>query len=246
MAVFRFKQFQIHQERSAFKVGTDSILLGAWANIDHASNALDIGTGTGILALMIAQRSNALNLRITGIEIDEASAQEANQNVKNSPWADRMSVVKGSLLDFRPDEPGVFDMVVTNPPYFTTSTLSSDPRIARARNAIHLPYEDLARHVSRLLKNDGSFNLILPTQEAQDFVRIAGKFQLNLKRRCRIFTTTAEDCEIRHLIELQKTVARAAALHPEESRLIIETDKRHHYTDEFKKLTGEFYQEFKY
>jgi tRNA1Val (adenine37-N6)-methyltransferase len=246
MAPFRFKQFQIDQERSAFKVGTDSILLGSWSGIEHASNALDIGTGTGILALMIAQRTIPWKTRITAIEIDEASAQEADQNVKNSPWADRISVLHGSIHDFRIEQPGEWDSIVSNPPYFTTTTMSSDPRIARARHATHLPFEDLAQHASRLLRMDGLFSLILPTVEAVDFVRIAHHHQLRLNRRCRVHATTSDTAEIRHLIELRKCDPDAASFLPEESRLTIETGKRHQYTDEFKQLTGEFYNEFKY
>ncbi len=243
MSVFRFKQFSIRQEQSAFKVGTDSILLGAWANPALARQALDIGTGTGILALMLAQKTALNKTSITAIDRDEESALEASGNAQVSPWSDRITVLHRSLLEFIPGNESGFDYIISNPPYFTTTTLSEDARTANARNAQSLPFADLATGVSDLLQDQGRFCMVLPVRESMDFVEIAGKKGLKLARRCKVHSSPVERREVRHLLEFVKQEDAGDAI--EETPLTIETGIRHHYTDEFKRLTGDFYFEFK-
>lgn len=243
MNVFRFKQFSIRQDQSAFKVGTDSILLGAWANSTRVRQALDIGTGTGILALMVAQKTEDRKTKIFGIDRDEPSTLEAAANAKDSPWADRITVLHRSLLEFISGNESGFDFIISNPPYFTTTTVSEDTRTANARNAKSLPFADLANGVSALLQEHGRFALVLPVQEALDFVEMARTKGLHLIRRCKAFSSSTEIREVRHLLEFEKR--EDAGFSTEETSLTIETGTRHHYTDEFKRLTGEFYFEFK-
>ena len=243
MGIFRFKQFRIRQEKSAFKVGTDSILLGAWANPTSAQQALDIGTGTGILALMLAQKTVDRKTMITGIDRDEESALEAAGNAKDSPWSDCITILHRSFLEFITGNESRFDFIISNPPYFTTTTLSEDARTANARNTQSLLFSDLANGVSILLKDQGRFCTVLPVQEALDFIKIAQKKGLQLIRRCKVHSMPTETREVRHLLEFEKGDETGIAM--EETSLTIETGTRHHYTDEFKRLTGEFYLEFK-
>ncbi|MDD2381516.1 MAG: methyltransferase, partial [Mariniphaga sp.] len=137
---FQFKHFSIIQENAAFKVGTDAVLLGSWVNISTAKTILDIGTGTGIIALMMAQRSTA---RITGIEIEKNAAEEATGNVKNSPWNQRVNILNTSFQDFVKAHTGVFDLIVSNPPFFTNSQKSKCNLLALARHNDLLPHARL-------------------------------------------------------------------------------------------------------
>jgi tRNA1Val (adenine37-N6)-methyltransferase len=273
MNAFQFRQFIIQQEECAFKVGTDSILLGAWAEPPTQGHILDIGTGSGILALMMAQKTAAqmsaitststsnsasthgpnhspppiLPAQITAIDRDEGSVCQAIGNAKNSPWGNRIEILLQSLQDFASQRENQFDFIISNPPYFNTQTWSTDPKVAQARNTIHLKFEELSAGVTHLLKKNGTFSLILPTAEAIEFSKIAGQSGLTLRKRCRVFPTIESTSEKRHLMLFEKTGnSPIAPLKPvEESTMAIETDQRHHYTEEFKNLTREFYLEFK-
>src|SRR5574344_2567439 len=126
---FRFKQFSVFQERCAMKVGTDGVLLGAWAKVDAANRILDIGTGTGLVALMLAQRSTAM---ITAVEIDEEAAIQAEENFCQSPWANRFEVVNSDITSYETD--ALFDVIVSNPPYFVDSLQCPDGQRSLARH----------------------------------------------------------------------------------------------------------------
>ncbi len=134
---FAFKHFTLHQEHSAFRVTTDSVLLGAWADVEEAGNILDIGTGTGLLALMAAQRSGA---RIVAIEPDRNSFMQAGLNVTASPWHERITVLNTSIQDYRPSGNLLFDAIITNPPYFVDSLLNPNEAMARARHTVSMDY----------------------------------------------------------------------------------------------------------
>jgi tRNA1Val (adenine37-N6)-methyltransferase len=143
---FHFKQFSIRQDRSAFKVGTDGVLLGAWTDVAGVETVLDVGTGTGLLALMLAQRSAA---RITAIEIDGPSSDQARENTAASPWHNRISIMNTSLQDFRPE--GRFDLVISNPPFFQDSLRPPDNDRAISRHDALLTLKELATTVPRLM-----------------------------------------------------------------------------------------------
>lgn len=164
---FRFKQFQIHHDRCAMKVGTDGVLLGATANTDSPKRILDIGTGTGLVALMLAQRFP--EARIAAVEIDESAFLQAKENVAQCPWADRIEVVHTAFQDFANASEEKFDLIVSNPPYFPNHLLSTDSQRNLALHQERLDFGDLAAGVSRLLANDGLFWVIFPPKQMECF-----------------------------------------------------------------------------
>lgn len=181
---FTFKQFTIKQDRCAMKVGTDGVLLGAWADGGH--NILDIGTGTALIALMMAQRFKEAH--ITAIEIDGEASRQARENVEASPFANRVEVLHTALQDFVPG--CQYDCIVTNPPYFTDSLKNPDSQRAAARHTDALPYRDLFGCIANLLAPDGTFSAIIPTDCLDRFTAEAYLSGLSPIRRCAIKTTT--------------------------------------------------------
>ncbi len=159
MSAFHFKQFDV-QHSKGFKVGTDGVLLGAWAQPGDAKRILDIGTGTGLLALMCAQKNP--EAFIDAIDIDRDSCEEAKKNFEHSPWANKMSVQFTNLVKFSHAHPSEYDFIICNPPYFSDSTPSPNTSKAVARHGIHFSLQDLAESVVELLTSDGKFALILP------------------------------------------------------------------------------------
>ena len=176
MGGFRFKQFAVEQDDVAMKVGTDGVLLGAWANCEGAKRILDIGTGTGVIALQMAQRN--AEAQIHAVEIDEAAAKRARANFDNSPWAERLNVEQTAVQEFSPAEK--FDLIVSNPPYFVDSLLPPDTKRSTARHTHDLTFEELDNAVARLLAGDGKFALILPVTEFEKYLTFT---QLHLAHR---------------------------------------------------------------
>ena len=231
---FRFKQFAISQERAAMKVGTDGVLLGAWVRVDDSDRRiLDVGTGTGVIALMMAQRT--VNARITGVEIDPPSADEARGNAAASPWSDRVEVVCCDVAGYSPDER--FDLIVSNPPYFSESLLPPDPGRAAARHTDTLSFDALADSVRRLLADDGRFALILPTAEAVRFRMTAVGRGLYPHRMTEVWSTPRSGA-IRLLAEYS---LRPSAEPPAAGRVVIDDGG---FTDEYRRLTKDFYLKF--
>ena len=197
---FQFKQFTVHQERCGMKVGTDGTLLGAWAHAPISSaRILDIGTGTGLIALMMAQRFP--NASVLGVDIDEDAVSQAQENVAASPFATRIKICHENILDF--DDSEGFDAIVSNPPYFVDSLTCPDKQRTKARHTVNLTYEGLMRSAYRLLKPNGLFSLVIPTEcrssiEAE--ARLVGFF---LTRVCMIRTTPKKSSK-RQLIEFSK------------------------------------------
>lgn len=233
---FRFKQFTVRQELAAFGVTTDSVLLGAWARIESAGTILDIGTGTGLLALMAAQRSDA---RIVAVEPDRNSFIQAGINFAASPWHERMTLIHTSVQDFRPEAGMVFDAIITNPPYFVDSLLNPDQGRARARHTVSLSHVDLAGSVVRLLAPAGSLHLVLPVNEAQKFKEEAVIHGLHCARRLLVRPTPSSP-PARALM----TLTRQAVPVYGENELVIEKGGRHIYSDEYVSLTKDFYLKF--
>lgn len=161
---FSFQQFTVHQDRCAMKVGTDGVLLGAWAS--GGRRMLDIGTGTGLVALMMAQRFS--EDRITAVEIDHDACRQAMENVQESPFADRVEVRCTSVQDFHPVEK--YDVIVSNPPFYDNSLRCPDGSRSKARHTETLTYRDLFLAVDRLLESDGTFSAVIPTEYLSAFV----------------------------------------------------------------------------
>jgi tRNA1Val (adenine37-N6)-methyltransferase len=232
---FAFKQFIIHQDKCAMKVGTDAVLLGAWAKTYGVRRALDIGTGTGVIALMLAQKCGAT---IDAIEIDEQTAEEAKENVKKSPWADRVHVQHISVQDFEKMHDEKYDLIVSNPPYFSDAQPTTEESRTKARHTILLPFGDLIHAANKLLSKEGKFYVILPTKEGEQFREMAEAKGLHLRRITRV-KTTPEKTEKRLLMQFGFTAKPQVS----ESILIIEKDNLNaqHYTDEYKELTKEYY-----
>jgi tRNA1Val (adenine37-N6)-methyltransferase len=231
---FNFKQFTIYHDKCAFKVGTDGVLLGAYANISSAEKILDIGTGTGLIALMLAQRSNAM---ITAIEPDSESFVQACSNIEGCKWNDRIKAENVLLQNFFPGNQK-FDLIVTNPPYFTNSLKNPDPGKAAARHNFQLGNEDLLQGVSRLLSEDGKFQIILPYPEANVFIAEAQAYGFYCNDILKIKPIPSG--EIRRMI-MTFTRRRQKLT---EKFLTIEHGKRHEFTEEYINLTKEFYLKF--
>lgn len=176
---FQFKQFRIDQHHAAMKVNTDGVLIGAWAGIENVNTALDIGTGTGLISLMIAQRSYAA---ITGIEIENKAAEEALQNVQQSKWSNRISIFPVSFQQFVATTELRFDLIVSNPPFFSNSAKNTNPDLSVARHNDLLPFVDIISGACKLLTNLGRLSLILPASEASGFIVLAQKQALYLNR----------------------------------------------------------------
>lgn len=173
---FKFKNFSVAQDRTTHKVGTDSVLLGAWVNIRQNDKfVLDIGTGSGVIALMLAQRTNQ-EAKIDAVDIEANDVEQATENAWTSPWPDKIAVYLAPVQQFEPQRH--YDLIVTNPPYFVNSLLPPDKKRSRARHTNTLPFEDLLKSISRLLDNRGRAAVILPPAEGSRFLKLAQTFKL--------------------------------------------------------------------
>lgn len=231
---FRFRQFIIHQEGAAFKVTTDSVLLGSWADIGTAGTILDIGTGTGLLALMTAQRSGAV---ITAIEPDEKSFRQAGENISLSEWKERITLINTRLQEFTSSCNGRFDAIISNPPYFTASLLNPDRRKALARHNMALPMEDLVKCSEKLLAENGMLHVVIPASDSEGFTGTASDNGLYCCKMLRILPLPDREPK-RVLLSLGREKLTTVV-----SSLVIETGARHRYSDEYLALTGDFYLE---
>lgn len=226
---FQFKQFTVWHNQSAMKVGTDGVLLGAWTCVSSSKQILDIGTGTGLVALMLAQRCNA---QITALEIDKSAARQAVSNVNLSPWKDRISVINQDFILYNPNKR--FDTIVSNPPYFVDSLQCPNQQRNQARHTADLTYDTLLEGVSRLLSCDGTFTIIMP-YDVNDLIQsIAQKHRLFPFKRMNVFTTPSSSPK-RCLLAFSQKKQEC-----QEEELLIET-ARHQYSDKYIKLTKEFY-----
>lgn len=214
------------------KVGTDGVLLGAWATVaPHAARILDIGTGTGVIALMLAQR--VLRARITGIDIGDVA--EARANADASPWADRVEMIRCPVQEFRPAER--FDLIVSNPPYFVDSLRSPDAGRALARHASELPFAALHDAAVRLLASGGRFCLVLPVAETALFDAVCrGLWPV---RRTEVRSTPRRG--VRRVLTEYAAVPAPA---PRPDTLTIGTGAHEEFTEEYRALTRDFYLKF--
>lgn len=233
---FAFKQFIIKQDKCAMKVGTDAVLLGAWVVPNGSKNVLDIGTGTGVIALMLAQKTKA---HIDAIDIDENAFVQAKQNVSESKFSNQISVTHTSLQEYSKSAGIKYNLIVTNPPYFEQSLKSTDEQRSFARHADVLPFEELIDGVIKLLDQKGKFCLILPTLEAEKFRVLAQKKGLFLSKLLRVKSKVNKDTDKRYLMQFEITPTEFS-----EQTIAIEQEERHHYTDDYKELTKDYYLNF--
>jgi len=229
--MFRFKQFAIRQENAAMKVGTDGALLGAWSDVSKANNILDIGTGTAIIAMMVAQRNSTA--AITAIEIDEKALIDANFNVENCPWTNRIKIIQSSLQEFTPTLK--FDSIISNPPFFENSLKSNSRSKIKARHTDSLHYSDILNFASIHLSNIGVLHLILPVENAEKCIETAIEGGFYLKRICKVHPVPNKNAH-RFVFELTKNATPTIS-----ESLIIETGKRHDYSQHYIALTKAFY-----
>lgn len=233
---FAFKQFIIKQDKCAMKVGTDAVLLGAWIIPNDNKFILDIGTGTGVIALMLAQKTDA---QIDAIDIDEEAFLQAKQNVSESKFSSQIRVTHSSFQDYAKLADKKYNLIVTNPPYFEQSLKSSDEQRSHARHADVLPFEELLDGVLKLLDEKGKFCLILPTLEAVKFRTLAEKKGLNLSKLLRVKSRMDKDTDKRHLMQFEFTPSEFS-----ENTIAIEQEERHQYTADYKELTKDYYLNF--
>jgi len=234
---FQFKQFKIIQDKAAMKVGTDGVLLGAWVDLSDAQQILDVGTGTGLIALMMAQRQE--NAKITAIDIDSDACSQAAENFSLSRWNGRLGVVNQSIQSFRQKQRGIFDLLVCNPPFFQNSFKSVDSSRNLARHTDSLSAEELIRNASLLSTDSGRLAVVIPEEQAERFIKLSHKYFYNLVRSLHVKPNNSKPTK-RRLLEFKKHFVGEI----QENEIFIETTTRHFYSNEYKELTKEFYLAF--
>ena len=232
--MFKFKQFTIQQDRCAMKIGTDGVLLGAWTPIENNPfSILDIGAGTGIIALMLAQRSNAK--QIDALEIDEEAYEQSVDNFENSPWSDRLFCFHAGLDEFVEEPEDEYDLIVSNPPFYKEDYKSENEQRDLARFADAMPFEDLIEAADLLLSENGIFSVIIPFKEEDSLLALAKEYELYPMKITRVKGTPTAEIK-RSLLAF----SRKENLDFPVDELIIET-ARHIYTPEYIELTNGFY-----
>ena len=230
---FTFKQFSVNQDRCAMKIGTDGVLLGAWTPIiNNPYNVLDIGAGTGILSLMLAQRSNAE--QIDAIEIDEDAYEQCVENFEASPWGDKLFCFHAGLDEFVDEPEDEYDLIISNPPFYTDDYKSDNTSRDLARFEDALPFEELIEAAALLLSDNGIFSVIIPYKEEERFVSLCKELDLFPLKITRVKGTPTSEIK-RSLLAFCRMEQT-----PLIDELIIEIS-RHNYTPEYIELTKEFY-----
>lgn len=234
MSTFQFKKFSVEQNRCAMKIGTDGVLLGAWTPLDNnPKSILDIGTGTGIIALILAQRSQAS--QIDALEIDEDAYEQATDNFENSPWNDCLYCFHAGLDEFVEEPEDEYDLIVSNPPFYTEDFKTDNEARDRARFADAMPFEDLIEAAALLLSENGIFAVIIPFKEEESFIAKAEEYELYLVKITRVKGTPTSEAK-RSLLAFKRFELPVLLA----DELIIET-ARHQYTPEYIELTKAFY-----
>ena len=226
-------RFTVQQDRTPMKVGTDGVLLGAWCGVEGVSRALDVGTGTGLIALMIAQRCGAM---IDAIEIENDAYEQARENISVSPWSERIIAHRSSFQEFALIANAPYDLIVSNPPYFMKSMLPGSKGRTLARHSDSLPLEELFPRAAEILSPEGRIAIIIPYDSAGHAIETAGQSGLRLSRRRDVRPLPDRDF-FRSLIEF----STAPGQYIDEKPLIIGCDYRGDYTADYRDLTDEFY-----
>ncbi|WP_010180089.1 tRNA1(Val) (adenine(37)-N6)-methyltransferase [Aquimarina agarilytica] len=232
---FKFKEFVVAQDQCAMKIGTDAVLLGAWVQPkERPFNVLDVGAGTGVIALMMAQRF--FDADVEAIEIDTAAYEQAMTNFENSPWGDRMFCYHASFQEFFQEMEESYDLIISNPPYFAATQKSPNKQRNMARFEDALPFEHLLYGASKLLSEQGTFALIIPYEQQEQVLLIAKKMYLLPAKITHVKGNEQAPIK-RSLIAFQFNVGENEL---EIDQLIIEKE-RHNYTDDYIKLVQDFY-----
>jgi len=230
--VFRFKQFAVVNDRTAMKVGTDGVLLGAWCPVDGVARVLDVGTGCGVIALMVAQRNGSA--RIDAIDIDHDSIEEAAINFGRSPWSERLTAIEGDFNDMACSDDSGYDLVVSNPPYFTNGVLPSGEARITARHTAMLTYGQLIQGAARLLTPAGVLSIITPTEARHDVIEAAAFASMHTRRLTHV--VAVEGAPPKRLLW---QLSRLENGHTEDELTIAHRDGT--FTDQYIALTGAFY-----
>ncbi len=233
---FKFKRFEVRHDKCGMKVGTDGVLLGAWAVPPHSAGSLrvlDVGTGSGLIALMLAQRFESAS--VTAIDIDQAAVEQARGNAAASPFSSRIDVVQCDFRSFScpPQEQG-YDLVVSNPPFYVEDTFCPDSRKNTAKHASSLPFRQLISGAARVMGNGGTLSVIVPYSVANDFIGLAALSELYLQRRCDVRSSIRKPFK-RSLLSFCPVVGDT-----EQTELTLR-DTDNQYTDAYRNLTREFY-----
>lgn len=239
--MFTFKQFAIHQDRCAMKVGTDGVLLGAWAQVEHCQHILDVGTGTGLIALMAAQRSEA---HIVGIDLDADAVSQASENAASSPWSHRIQMIEMDVKMMGASNQGnpsssipcypLFDAILCNPPYFANSLKSPNAARTMARHTDTLSFDELAHSASRLLNPKGELSVVIPHDRATDMTVSAACYGLFATRQT--IVCPVEGAKPKRIL---MAFSREGAPHTPETLCIHDTQRQ--YTPEYVRLVEDFY-----
>ena len=232
---FCFKQFAVVQDNTAMKVGTDGVLLGAWCSCANARCVLDVGTGTGLIAMMVAQRSDA---QVAAVEIDSSACIDAVGNFGNSPWSDRIELFNLPIQEFADDCQVRFDLIVSNPPFFSNSLKAPSAGRALARHDDTLPVTDLFSCATRLLSDNGRLSVIIPADRLADYDAEAAHHHLSVVRRAMVRPNPNSPFH-RAMVEYgyNDTIVT-------DEIISIETDEHGVYSPEYIALTRDFYLKF--
>lgn len=230
---FKFKQFTINQDRCAMKIGTDSVLLGAWAPLkNNPFSVLDIGAGTGVLSLIMAQRSKAE--LIDAIEIDNETFEQCTENFENSKWNDRLFCYHASLQEFTEEVDDKYDLIISNPPFYKDDYKTNNQQRDTARFQDAMPFNHLLESVAKLVSDEGLFSTIIPFERKEEFIRLAKSQNLFPYK----ITNVKGNPSTNYVRSLITFCFKRVPL--ERTHLIIETS-RHQFTDDYIKLTKDFY-----
>lgn len=230
---FQFKQFKIYQDRCTMKIGTDGILLGAWADVTNAKTALDIGTGTGLIAIMLGQRMPEASIH--AVEIEEIACAQARENMQQAPWNDRLEIFHTSIQEHAKSYSDTYDLIISNPPFFSGGTFSNNQDKASVRHTIKLPHGDLLAAARKLLSDQGRFCVILPYIEGLRFQELAASYHLYATKIMEVKTRVAKPVE-RLLMQFERVEKPV-----EQESLVIQNAGEDDWTDAYVALTKSFY-----
>ena len=236
MKPFKFKEFSINQDKTAMKIGTDAVLLGAWCCLGEYPEAiLDIGSGTGVISLMLAQRSDAMT--IDAVEIDPSAYEQTVENFELSDWGDRLFCYNASFIEFAEEmaeEEEQYDIIVSNPPFYTDDFETKNEARNKARFTSSLSFEELLKGVSEVLSPTGIFSVVIPFKEEEEFIVFAKRFRLFLNKVCHVKGN--EKSEIKRSL-----LAFSFEEKNIEKEILTIEKERHQYTDAYINLTKDFY-----
>ena len=238
---FTFKSFKIHQDdKSVMKVGTDGVLLGAWSEIKNTASVLDIGTGTGLIAIMLAQRLEALeNAFVHGVEIDEQAFRQAQENMALSPFSGRVKCFHQSVQDFAHMATERYDLIISNPPFFTGGTFSHNQDKNNVRHTVKLSHNDLLNATRQLLHKTGKFTVILPLIEGMRFIEVARTYGFYNTKRTDVRPRIDKNIE-RLLLQFEFTERTTER----DELVLLEGTSDRDYSAAYKTLTQDFYINF--